>query len=89
MIYVKNEQGVFNLLSNKRYLNIDNTTKIICYLKYQVELMQNECFKNCNYEIISTDMDNSLNDVFASVKAEPQNQIKQKKKTLFDIFKRK
>ncbi len=89
VIYVKNEQGVFNLLSNKRYLNIDNTTKIICYLKYQVELMQNKCFKNCNYEIISTDMDNSLNDVFASVKAEPQNQIKQKKKTLFDIFKRK
>lgn len=89
VIYVKNESGIFHLLSNKHHLNIDNTTTIICYLKYQVELMQNKCFKNCNYEIISTDMDNSLNDVFASVKAEPQKQIKQKKKTLFDIFKRK
>ena len=90
VIYVKNESGIFHLLSNKHHLNIDNTTTIICNLKYQIKLMQINKFKECRYQTIQTEMDNSLNDVFAPInKEEKKNKEKVKKKTLFDIFKRK
>ena len=52
--------------------------------------MQINKFKECRYQTIQTEMDNSLNDVFAPInKEEKKNKEKVKKKTLFDIFKRK
>ena len=76
------------LYTKEKYFDL--FIEIICNLKYQIKLMQINKFKECRYQTIQTEMDNSLNDVFAPInKEEKKNKEKVKKKRIFSIFNKK
>ena len=88
VIYIRNEKALNNLIYARRHLSVDESTVIVCDLKYQITLAQMDQFKCCQFKTIHSDMDDDLNEVFKfSVEEEQSNNVK--KKSFFDRFKRK
>ena len=82
------EKALNNLIYARRHLSVDESTVIVCDLKYQITLAQMDQFKCCQFKTIHSDMDDDLNEVFKfSVEEEQSNNVK--KKSFFDRFKRK
>ena len=95
-IYVTNEHGIYELIEYRRSIYCDHTTTIVCNLTSKERLLQCKQFKDCNFKLLHLQMDDDLDEAFnqsSEVKCDTQSSkvkydIKKKKKSFFDRFRR-
>lgn len=93
-IYIRNQNGVDKLIEEIRKISYDSTIKIVCESNYCEELRRKSsfflrCFKECVFEILHSEIDDAINEVFLEKNLIEETVVKQKKKSIFDRFRRK
>ena len=94
-IYAKNGIAVDTLWRQEKYLLCGKTTKIVCNLKAIDTLRRCDAFKDCTFLTLHSEIDDSLDEVFSVSEANSEGlewenvQVKQKKKSIFDRFKKR
>ena len=92
-IYIRNQNGVDKLIEEIRKISYDSTIKIVCESNHCEELKRElsfslRCFKECVFEILHSEIDDDINEVFLEKNLIEETVVKQKKKSIFDRFRK-
>ena len=84
---------VDKLIEEIRKISYDSTIKIVCESNHCEELRRKSSivlrsFRECVFEILHSEIDDDINEVFLENNLMEETVVKQKKKSIFDRFRK-